>query len=79
MKIVISGLKPDFDIEALRTRMTHFGPVAGIQTVREGDPDQPWVIVDMGLGVGEAHAMVRRIDGIYYSDRVLRARVLTHG
>lgn len=79
MKIILSGLQPDFDIERLRERLSKFGPVLGIQVVREGDPDKPWAIVDMDLGVAAATEMARRIDGIYYIDRFIRARVMVHG
>jgi hypothetical protein len=79
MKIVLSGLQPDFDLESLRDRMTKFGPVTDIQAVRDGDPDQPWAIVDMALDVAEATEVARRIDGIYYIDRFIHAHVMLRG
>ncbi len=79
MKIVLSGLQPDFSIDALRERMTHFGPVLDVQPVREGNPDQPWAIVEMDLGVAQATEVARRIDGTFFIDRFIRARVLVHG
>jgi len=78
MKIVLTGLQRDFDLENLRDRMTKFGPVVDIQAVRDGDPDRPWAIVDMALGVAEATEVARRIDGIYYIDRFIHARVMLH-
>ena len=47
MKILLTGLQRDFDPDALRDRMAKFGHVIGVQTVRDGDPEQPWAIVDM--------------------------------
>jgi hypothetical protein len=79
MKIVLSGLQPDFDLEALRDRMLQFGPVVDIQAVRDGDPEHPWAIVEMALDVAAATELARRIDGIYYIDRLIRARVMLHG
>jgi hypothetical protein len=79
MKILVIGLQPDFDPEALRERMAHFGPVIDIQVVRDGDPQQPWAVVEMALGVAEATEVARRIDGIHYLDRFIRARVMLHG
>jgi len=79
MKIILTGLHEDADIEKLRERMSHFGPVIDIQAVRDGDPDKPWFIVDMDVDVGEATNVARRIDGIYYNDRFLHARVMFHG
>lgn len=79
MKIVITGLQPDFDLDALRERMTHFGPVIDVRAVREGNPDQPWAIVEMAVDAGRANEVARRIDGTYHIDRFIRARVMTHG
>lgn len=79
MKIILTGLHEDADIEKLRERMSHFGPVIDITAVRDGDPDRPWFIIDMGIGMAEATDVARRIDGIYFNDRFLHARVMLHG
>lgn len=79
MKILLTGLQPDFDPLALRERMAQFGPVVDVQTVRDGDPQQPWAVVEMALGVAEATEVARRIDGIHHVDRFIRARVMLHG
>ncbi len=79
MKIVLSGLQRDFDLETLRDRMTRFGPVVDIQAVRDGDPEHPWAVVEMAIDAAEATEIARRIDGIYYIDRFIRARVMLHG
>jgi hypothetical protein len=79
MKIVMSGLQPDFDPDLLKERMSKYGTVLSITEVRDGDPDRPWAIVDMGLSVAEATELARRIDGIWYVDRFIRAHVMLHG
>lgn len=79
MKILLTGLQRDFDPEALRERMSHFGHVVDVQPVRDGDLERPWAIVDMAINVAEATKVVRRIDGIYYIDRFIHAQVMTHG
>ena len=76
MKILLTGLQPDFDAVALRERMAQFGPEVDVPAVRDGDPQQPWAIVEMALGVTE---VARRIDGIHHVDRFIRARVMLHG
>ena len=78
MKILLSGLHPDFDPEELKHRMSHFGPVVDMQTVTEGDPDKPWVLVEMAVDPAQATELSRRIDGIYYRDRFIHARVMLH-
>ncbi|HRC36717.1 MAG TPA: hypothetical protein PK420_01490 [Rubrivivax sp.] len=79
MKILLTGLQPDFDAVALRERMAQFGPEVDVPAVRDGDPQQPWAIVEMALGVTEATEVARRIDGIHHVDRFIRARVMLHG
>lgn len=76
MKILLTGLQRDFDIDLLRERMTKFGHVIDIQAVRDGDPDRPWAIVEMALGVAEGTEVARRIDGIYHIDRFIHAQVM---
>jgi hypothetical protein len=79
MKIMLTGVQPDFDLVALRERMCHFGPVVDRQVVRDGDPQQAWAVVEMALGVAEATEVARRIDGIHHVDRFIGARVMLHG
>lgn len=78
MKILLSGLHADFDRDLLSERMSHFGPVSGIQVVSEGDPDKPWVLVEMAIDPAQATEVARRIDGIYFRGRFLHARVMLH-
>lgn len=79
MKILLRGLQPGFDLVALREPMAHFSPVVDVQPVHDGDPQQPWAVVEMALGVAEATEVARRIDGIHHVDRFIRARVRRHG
>jgi hypothetical protein len=76
MKLILSGLSPETDLHKLRERMAHFGPVRGIEPIREGDPDRPWFVVDLDLPPGAATAVARRIDGIYFHGRFLHASVM---
>lgn len=78
MKLLLSGLSPETNLDKLRERMEHFGPVLGIDVIREGDPDRPWFIVELAIAPDVATEVARRIDGIYYHDRFIRARVMLH-
>lgn len=79
MNILWIGLQQHFDPETLRARMTKVGSVVGVQAVRDSDPDQPLAIVDVALGLAEAAEVARCIDGIYYIDRFIHARVMFRG
>lgn len=76
MKLIVSGLGPETDLDTLRERMGHFGPVLGIEPIYEGDPERPWFIVELDLPPGAATAVARRIDGIYFNDRFVHASVM---
>lgn len=78
MKILLSGLGPDADLQRLQERMAHFGPVLGIQAVRDGDPDRPWFIIELDIAPDVATEVARRIDGIYFHGSFLHARVMLH-
>lgn len=78
MKIMLSGLHADFDVDTLKERMNHFGPVTGVQVITEGDPDKPWVLVELAVDAARATEVARRIDGIFFRDRFLRALVMHH-
>lgn len=64
MKILFSGLGPDADLQRLQERMAYFGPVLGIQAVRDGDPYRPWFIIELDIAPDVATEVARRIDGI---------------
>lgn len=78
MKLLISGLGPDTDLDTLRERMRHFGPVLDILVVREGDPERPWFIIDMDITPDVATEVARRIDGIYFHGSFVHACVMLH-
>lgn len=77
-KILLTGLPATVDPDRLKERLAPFGPVVGIHLIAEGDPDRPWVVVEMDLDLVAAQAVARRIDGIYYNDRFIGAHVMTH-
>lgn len=77
-KILLTGLPAAVDPDRLKERLEPFGPVINIRKITEGDPDQPWVIVEMDLELAAAQAVAQRIDGIYYMERFIGAHVMTH-
>ncbi len=78
-KIFITGLPASVDTEHLREQLVELGPVISINIIREGDEQQPWVVAEMDLGPAEATAVARRIDGIYYAGRFIKAHVMSRG
>jgi hypothetical protein len=62
MKLLLSGLGADTDLDTLQERMRHFGPVLDILVVREGDPERPWFVVDMDITPDIATEVARRIE-----------------
>jgi hypothetical protein len=78
-RIFITGLPASVDTERLRDRLSELGPVISVSIIREGDEQQPWVVAEMDLGPVEATAVARRIDGIYYAGRFIKAHVMSRG
>lgn len=76
MKLILSGLGPGTDLEKLRERMSHFGPVGEINAIREGDPERPWFIVHIDISPAAGAAVARRIDGLHFQGRFLHAHTL---
>lgn len=77
-KILLTGLPANVDFDRLKERLAAFGPVVHINLIADGDPDQPWFIIEMELDLAAAQAVAQRIDGIYYNDRFIGAHVITH-
>ncbi len=77
-KILLSGLPATVDPDRLKERLKPFGPVVRISKITDGDPAQPWVIVEMDLDLVAAQTVAQRIDGIYYIDRFIGAHVMSH-
>lgn len=78
MKLILLGLPPETTLQQLGDRMSRFGPVHVVDVVREGDPAQPWFIVDMCITPDTATEIARRIEGAYFKGRFVRAWVMLH-
>lgn len=76
-KILITGLQAGFDPENLKERMSHFGPVVRVDKHSDADPEQPWAIVEMDVGLIQAQQIAERINGIFYVDRFIKAHVVS--
>ena len=78
MKLILSGLSPETDLDKLSERMRYFGPVRDINVIREGDPDCPWFLIELDITPDVATEVARRIDGLYFNGRFIHARVMLH-
>jgi len=78
MKIFLTGLPDEVDLEALKARMSEFGPVRDIHVLKEGMGDNPIWVVEMNVGLGTATRIAQKIDHIWYQGKFIHARVPTY-
>lgn len=77
-KILIMGLGVEANEEGLRTWLGSFGPVEHVEIVRDGSAEEPFALVEMNIGHGEATYMVARLTNYWHEGNVLNARLLQH-
>jgi hypothetical protein len=77
-KIMFSGLPPDVSEERVRSELARFGEVGHVSIIRDGDPDQPIVIVEIALDDDEAFNFAARIKDVWHEGHRINAWVLRH-
>lgn len=77
-KIMLTGLSPAVSEESVKAAMEKFGPVLSVAIIRDGEPNAPWVIVEMDIGDEQAHQLTSRVTDIWNDGKMLNARILLH-
>ena len=77
-KIMLTGLAPDVDEAAIRQSLERVGPVLSVTVFRDGNPDQPWVVVEMDISDAEAYRITSRVTDFWHDGRIINARLLLH-
>lgn len=77
-KIMLTGLQPDVTEEGIKEALEKFGPVLRVSIIRDGDPNAPWVIVEMAISDVEAYQLTSRVTDIWHNGKMVNARVLLH-
>lgn len=77
-KILLTGVSPEVTEEKVAEALSRFGPVAKVTIVRDGDSENPVVVVEMALTDRQAYDLTTRITDIWHDGRHVDARLLLH-
>lgn len=78
-RLLITGVNPTSTPDALASWLTRFGPVIGVNIVRDGDARAPIAIVDMDISDAQASFIVSRIANYWHDGALVSASWLMHG
>jgi hypothetical protein len=77
-KILISGLGSKATEDSIRSWLGHFGPVVLVDIIRDGDADNPVVLVELAIGDEAAANLVSRLSDYWHEGKLVNARLLHH-
>lgn len=75
MKIFLTGLPDEVNLDALKARLSEFGPVRDIHVLKEGMGADPIWVVEMNVDPGTATRIALKIDHIWFQGKFIHARV----
>lgn len=76
--LLLTGLSPTATETAIRSWLSGFGSVVGVDLVREGSAATPVAVVQMDISDGEAFFIVSRISNYWHEGALISARLLPH-
>lgn len=77
-KIMLTGLAPEVTEAAIKTSLEKVGPVRHVTIIRDGDPANPVVIVEMDISDLQAFNLVSRVTDFWHDGHTINARLLLH-
>jgi hypothetical protein len=77
-KIVFTGVDADVTEEKVREALASVGPISNVSIVRDGDPNQPVVIVEMQISDDAAYKLTTRVTDYWLNGHRINARLLLH-
>lgn len=77
-KIMFSGLAADVTEEKIRESLARFGPINQVNIFRDGDPNQPIVVVEMEISDAVAFKITSRVTDLWHDGQRVNARMLLH-
>jgi len=77
-KIMFTGLGADVTEAAVRESLEKVGPVVEVLIVRDGDPQNPYVVVTMNIDDDTAYRITARATDYWHNGRIINARMMLH-
>lgn len=78
MRIVLLDLPADFDQDALSEALNHYAPVLGIDVIRDGNPNEPMVLVSFAADSTRLSEIALHLDGHALLGHPARVHVMLH-
>lgn len=77
-KILITGLGLTATEEGIHAWLSHFGPIEHIEIIRDGNPDEPVVLLEMNIGDGATGYLLSHLTDYWHDGKLVNARLLHH-
>lgn len=77
-KFLISGLGAAATEEGILAWLSHFGQIQRVEIVRDGNPDDPMVLLEMAIGDGAAGYLLSHLTDYWHEGKLVSARLLHH-
>jgi hypothetical protein len=77
-KIMFTGMLPEVTEEAVRAELEKVGPVINVSIIRDGNPNEPVVIVEMDISDSQAYRLTSRVTDFWHNGHMINARLLLH-
>jgi len=78
MRLVLLDLPADFDQNALSEALSHYAPVTAIDVIRDGNPDEPMVLVSFASDSSRLSEIALHLDNRALLGHPVRAHVMVH-
>lgn len=77
-KIMFTGVDTSITEELVRQTLEKVGPVHHIEIIRDGNPVNPVVVVEMVISDELAYKLTTRLTDYWHDGHMLNARILLH-
>ena len=78
MRVLITDLPADFDPDALLEALEHHAPVQGLSVIRDGNPNQPVVLVNFAATASTLSTIAFKLNDHPLLGHPVKAHVMMH-
>lgn len=77
-KILITGLGATATEEGIHAWLSRFGKIEHVEIIRDGNPDDPVVLLEMAISDGAAAYLLSHLTDYWHEGKLVSARLLHH-
>jgi len=78
MKVILMGLHGDASPESVAAGLAPFFKVQHVTMVREGDPDNPWAVIDVDNSYEHVWDVCDRLRGVFHRGKRIHLYIPLH-